>query len=350
MGLISVYSNDKNHNFRPTCEMTLHSSMIGNMANSNFLDSYRIKENATNNNIIDQVIRIPGFYLSEMPTFSFSNEIGENGGAKLSSKLAKFSEGNLLGIPIGELVQNNAQGGGGYVPTVVAGPSTFKVVKNASFLNITLKTRLMYTPGVSNELQPYNLLFHSLMKLAMPAEASELNTQHLLNAINNFFNGVGGTAADAVANTDIDLDSIKDTVLGVAGLYGDTAKAMFSKPEELESIRADMLDKKEKLAKDSEGFKNTMSKIFDGVVKNLIYREYITLEIKRGDKPILTQYTQKPTGKLERYKFVLKGFNVSQSNQLYEDTLNPIWMDFEINLESLGVIISNTAAEPNYTH
>lgn len=318
---------------RPVCKMIIKKDLIGNEANSNFANG-------------DTDANPQAFYLTEMPSVSLGADIETNNGAKLNEKLSTFSEGNILGLSIGEMVQNNATNGGGYVPSLVMGASSLKVAKSAHKLNLNLKTRIMFDETINScEHQPYNVLLRTLMKLIMPSNASKITTDHLKTAFKNFVNGIGGTAG-AVAESvkDINFSAIKDAVKGVAGTWVTAGKALMADEKEMAGIKQDLTAQIEALnANDNlKTVENNLSNMFDTLIKSYIYREYVELVFSRKNQPLNLFQGIVSSTENKNFKFIVKNFSVNQSNQLYGNTLYPIYMDFDISLESLGVIICRT--------
>lgn len=330
MGIFSIYGEDKV--YRTMCTMTLHSDMVGNINNSNFGEQYMNSPNDEDVKII-----VPPFYLTEMPTMSFSSELGTNNGAKIAESLSKMNEGEVAGINLAEIVANN--GTNGYIPSFVMGSNSFKVVKNASKLAVTLKTRILYDPKQPHSLQPYVVLMETLMKLALPSESSRISTDKVLTDLSNFVDGVAGTIYDGnSAIGGIKLDDLKNAFTEIGGLYLDTAKMAVASQDKAAQLKSKIEGRKESISKYSNGVGKQLSTVVSSLIKNYIYREYITLDFTKpnnANKP-LSSYNN-----LKKYKFILNGFSVTQSNQLYGDTLNPIYMDFDINLQSLGVVIAD---------
>lgn len=320
--------------YRPACKMIIKNDLVGSKANSNFADG-------------DIDANPQTFYLTEMPSISLGVDIETNNGAKLNEKLASLSEGNFfLGLSIGELVQNNATNGGGYVPSLVMGSSSLKIVKSAHKLNLNLKTRIMFDETINScEHQPYNILLRTLMKLIMPANASKINLEHLRTAFNNFINGAVGTAGAAAESVkDIHFSAIKDTVLGVAGTWVTVGKALIANENEMPKIKQDLNAQIQTLNTNNnlKTVENDLTKLFDNLIKSYIYREYVELVFSRNKQRLDLFKGIVSTTENENFKFIVKNFTVTQSNQLYGNTLYPIYMDFDISLESLGVIICET--------
>lgn len=322
-------------NFRPVCTMTIHKSLLGNGANSNF--SYDDKH-------VDSDLKPPAFYLTEMPSVSLGADIETNNGAKLNEKLTSFSEGNILGLPIIEMVQNNATNGGGYVPSLVMGPSSLKIVKSAHKLNLNLKTRIMFDETINScEQQPYNILLRTLMKLIMPTNASKINVEHLKNVAKNFVSGVVGTAGLTVDSLkDINFSAIKNTAEGVLGVWASAGKAIMADETELKQIRQNLEKQIQTIDGDLNKVRKDLTSLFDGLIKPYIYREYVTLAFSRDGQPLDVFKSIASVTENKNFNFIVKNFTVTQSNQLYGNTLYPIYMDFDISLESLGVIICRT--------
>lgn len=322
-------------NFRPVCEMTIHKNLLGNGANSNF--SY-------NDKYVDSDLNPPAFYLTEMPSVSLGADIETNNGAKLNEKLASFSEGNILGVSIVEMVQNNATNGGGYVPSLVMGPSSLKIVKSAHKLNLNLKTRIMFDETINScEQQPYNILLRTLMKLIMPTNASKINVEHLKNVAKNFVSGVVGTAVTSVDGLkNINFSAIKNTAEGVLGVWASAGKAIMADETELKQIRQNLDTQIKAINVDLNTVQKDLTSLFDNLIKSNIYREYVELAFSRDGQPLDVFKSIASVTENENFKFIVKNFIVTQSNQLYGNTLYPIYMDFDISLESLGVIICRT--------
>lgn len=318
---------------RPVCKMIIKNDLIGNKTNSNFADG-------------DTDANPQAFYLTEMPSISLGSDIETNNGAKLSEKLTSFSEMNVLGLSIGEMVQNNATNGGGYVPSLVMGSSSLKIVKSAHKLNLDLKTRIMFDETINScEHQPYNILLRTLMKLIMPANASKINIDHLKTAYKNFVSGVVGTAgATAESVKDIDFSAIKDTIKGIAGTWVTAGKALIAEESEMAGIRQDLTKQIQALNENGKlkTVENDLTNLFDNLIKSYIYREYVELVFSRKNQPFNLFQGIVSATENENFKFIVKNFTVTQSNQLYGNTLYPIYMDFDISLESLGVIICKT--------
>jgi hypothetical protein len=319
---------------RPVCKMIIKNDLIGSKTNSNFADG-------------DTDANPQAFYLTEMPSISLGSDIETNNGAKLSEKLTSFSEMNVLGLSIGEMVQNNATNGGGYVPSLVMGSSSLKIAKSAHKLNLDLKTRIMFDETINScEHQPYNILLRTLMKLIMPANASKININHLKTAYKNFVNGVGGTAgATAESVKDIDFDAIKDVaevVKGVAGTWATAGKAFIAEESEMTGIKQDLTKQINALNDKLKPVENILTNMFDNLIKSYIYREYVELVFSRKNQPFNLFQGIISATENKNFQFIVKNFTVTQSNQLYGNTLYPIYMDFDISLESLGVIICRT--------
>ena len=333
LGSVQVYGPQLE--LRPKCTMIIKKDLLGNEANSNF----------TNGDV--DASPLP-FYLTEMPSVSLGADIETNNGAKLNQKLADFSEGNLLGISVGELVQNNATNGGGYVPSLVMGSSSMKIVKSAHKLNLSLKTRIMYDETINScTHQPYNILLRCLMKLIMPTNGSKITTEHLETAFKNFVRGVGGTAGLATEEIkNLHVKEMKDTVVGIAGTWATAGKSLFAEEKDMAQIKQDMNNQIGEINKNMTVVQQDLTKMFDSLIKSYIYREYVELIFTRGPQNHTIDLFKGIVSSTENqnFKFIVKNFSVNQSNQLYGNTLYPIYMDFEISLESLGVIIKNTPA------
>lgn len=316
---------------RPVCKMIIKNELVGSEANSNFANG-------------DTDANPQAFYLTEIPSISLGADIETNNGAKLNEKLATLSETNILGLSIVEMVQNNATNGGGYVPALVMGPSSLKIAKSAHKLNLNLKTRIMFDETINScEHQPYNTLLRTLMKLIMPANASAVNYNYLKTAFKNFVNGIGGTAGAAAESVkDIDFTAIRDTVKGVAGTWVTAGKALIANEKEMPGIKQDLKAQIEALNSGGnlKTVENNLNNMFDNLIKSYIYREYVELAFSRKGQPFNLFQGIVSATENENFKFIVKNFTVTQSNQLYGNTLYPIYMDFDISLESLGVIIS----------
>lgn len=322
-------------NFRPVCTMTIHKGLLGIDANSNF--SYDDKH-------VDFDLKPPAFYLTEMPSISLGADIETNNGAKLNEKFASLSEGNILGLSIGEIIQNNATNGRGYVPSLVMGPSSLKIVKSAHKLNLNLKTRIMFDETINScEQQPYNILLRTLMKLIMPTNASKMDIKYLEKVVKNVVSGVVGTAGITVDGLkNIHFSAIKNTAEGVLGTWASAGKAIMADETELKQIRQNLKKQIEAINKDLNVVQSDLTRLFDNLIKSNIYREYVTLAFSRDDQPLDVFKSIASVTENKNFKFIVKNFTVTQSNQLYGNTLYPIYMDFDISLESLGVIICRT--------
>lgn len=338
MAFFEVYNKEKS--YRPVCLLTLHSDMVGNIANSNFADYYKavIQKDASKDIEKDITFTLPAFSLTEMPEISFAADLGPNGGAKLADKLKDFKEGQILGINVGEIVQNNnLNNNQKFVPSMVLGPNSFRVVKGAKKINMNLKTRIPYHPGLSHNLQPYIIVLESLMKLTMPTDAHRLTVSSLVEGLDNFVGGMDDTIEKLTKAANINFSELEGAVKLTGGVLADAARAIGeSDVDKLKSIRRDIANKSAQIDKNAANLSDQLDSFLGSVCKTLIYREWIQVNFSRNSQNILTDYSDK------NFKFLLKNFTATQSNQLYLDTLMPLWIDFEISLESLGVVVSKT--------
>ena len=344
LGTISVYSPSKN--YRPLCHLFLDSSLIGNPANSNFQI-----DKAHNEDLAGTM-----FYLTEAPSISLGNTFGTNNGAKLIEKVAGFAEGNLLGMSIGEIVQNNSQGGG-YVPGIIMGSSSLKVVKEAQKLSLSLKTRIPYVENIKCEKQPYNKLLRILMKLTMPSNASELSTSYIKDALTTFLSGAGGTIADlAAVDTGVSFGDIASAGMDILNIWGTAGKSIIADENEIGQIQNNLNSQLQTLNGKKDKLSDGFTKLFDTLVKSYIYRECVNVRFFRGEASNKTEIGYLDgissvddktvvNGRHKDIKFILKSFSVNQSNQLYKNSLYPLYMDFDISLESLGVVVNDTPAQ-----
>lgn len=333
MGIISVYSPEKN--YRPKCVFTLHSGLLGSLSNSNF-DYSNTDYDAQNNS--DIVTLSNEFYLTDMPSLSFSSDLDTNNGAKLAEKLAGFGEGKVMGINFGEIIQNNNLNNsnvGGFRPAFVLDGSSFKVVKGAKKLNVTLKTRIPCEPEIPLTEQRYVNLLFTLIGLSLPTDKQKVESGLLKSSIDNFLGGTGeaiSNLGDAVIGSDLKARDLAGVMKEEVRAVSQVPKAISAKNAmEFNEVEQNVTNSKKKIGEKSGQIANSLTKILDSVVKSYIYREYITIEITRNGNNIVDY---------KDIKFILKNFKVSQSNQLYGNTLAPIYMDFEINLESLGVVVT----------
>lgn len=333
---------DQSRNFRPTCVMTLHSEMVGDLRNSNFTGEYDsvIRNNPNFANEKDISIPLKSFYLSEMPQISFSNRLDTHNGAKFAEKLAGMGEGDLLGIRLGEIslnsnIKNANQSGGGFVPNILAGQPSFRIIKEAQKLNIGLKTRIFYDPSASNH-QYYTNFFRVLLKLSLPAQKFDVGKieSDLTNVLGGFVN-----TAEKISNTEVvDMSALSNTIKTGAKYSFNAANYIFEKDASKRSnIKNEMTDQKAVFIENNNKLGQSFQNFCDVVIKDYIYREYITLSFERNKEKILTDITDRGKNPI---KFILKSFSTSQSNQLYDCSLYPVYMDFDLELESLGVVTS----------
>lgn len=311
--------------------------MLGNLSNSNFVYSDRSSSELAK---LDITTELDSFYLSELPQISFSNRLDTNNGAKVAEKLTSFSQGNLFGISVGEILANNNSnnnGYKGYVPGILTGQSTYKVLKAAQKLSISLKTRILYEPNESGK-QKYTDLLDKLMMLSLPSDEMKFSSTSLIENLSQTLGGVPKTISNAIDTDAINLSALGNAVVGNAKALKTAGQYVFENDKANRvKLKQQFNDQKGKISDYSEKVGSTAENFINALVKDFIYREYITLTFSRLDEPILEQISKNGTSD---NKFILKSFDVSQSNQLYGDTMNPVYMDFSIELESLGVIIN----------
>lgn len=329
---ITIFDSSKD--FRPTCTITLHSDMIGNAENTNF----DYKQNDAN------TISLRPFKLSELPQVSFSNSLDTNNGAKLAEKLAGFSEGKLFGIGIGEILQNNSispdnkkPGENGFVPSILSGQSTYRVLKEAQKLSISLKTRIMYDKEVNPDKQLYQFLYDTLLRLCLPA--APFGTKSLIDSITRTLNGFYDTIPKVEETSPFTtIKSFGAATVAATKYVATGVNYMFEDEQDKRSeLNKELNDMKSEFEKKNGAFGNNVQTDINALIGDYIYREYLTLDFNRNGREILTDITKNNSNK--PHKFILKSFNVTQSNQLYDSTMAPVFMDFELELESLGVMI-----------
>lgn len=305
---INPYKDDSKSFARPLCKMEVKQELIGNPGNSNFRQHNK-KEFK--------------FYLNDIPTVNISYSTSPSNGAFFANKVMEMKESAKIGnLSLLQLAQNMT--GSGYKPIFLTGKPTFELVKQACYLNLSLKTRIYDFVDLS-------LLYDALLRITLPTNSNKLNAANLAEQVTgaiDFVSNGASTAYDALKK--VPLDSFATGVKKTFGVLAAGGKRFFSKDGDevnnykqpggqFEQDRAD-------IAKAYGDIGTWMDNILSNV-NNYISKDFVIIHINELDF-------------LKKIPFVVKEFNATQSTQLVDGTLKPLYMDFEISLESLGAIDS----------
>lgn len=306
----------KSLTYRPICSLSANRERLGNKNNTNF--------KYDNGSL---TIDFPTFYLTEIPTITVNYESGDNTGAAFASFITEMSNGNA----IIETIKNMGQGN---IPSIMAGNNTFRIIKEGCYISLKLNTRIFFDEGEGSN---YSKMFDYLLRITMPSSATKSNSSKLADDFMIFADGVTeipgkclGKLIDS-ASENLSISKVTDYVGSVveAGV-GTIGNLTENDPAERSKNKQSI--ERARVASNELG--TSMGDFVEGALEAIpshIYKEYVTVKITNDNGNILGTL-------LNNLQFRLTGFESTQSQQTVGDTLFPIYMDFEMNLESLGKI------------
>lgn len=296
--------------------MSANRERLGNKNNTNF-------KYANGSLFVD----FPSFYLAEIPTITVDYQSDDNTGAAFASSLTKMINGNA----IIETIKNMGQGN---IPSIMAGNNTFKVIKEGCYINLKLKTRIFFDEG---EGANYTKLFDYLLRITMPSSATKSNSAKLADDLMIFADGVTeipgkclGKLKDS-ASKNLSISKVKNYVGSVVEAGVGTV-SNFMENDASERAKNKKSIERARVASNELG--TSIGDFVEGTLEAIpshIYKDYVTVKITNDDGNILGTL-------LNKLQFRLTGFEATQSQQTVGDTLSPIYMDFDMELESLGKI------------
>lgn len=317
----------KSLTYRPQGKLTILRYRVGNPANSNI--PYGAGDGME--------FEIPEFYLNEVPSVSIQYTPKPNDGAKIAQTITDFSNKGM--IP--ELLRSLSDEGG-MVPSIMTGNNTFKVVKEGAEISLTVKTRIYADEETDNHVlslpngnKNYGILLDTLLRLTLPSAATNVDAAKLAKDIAQVYSGVTNLPGQALgrlgeAGKEIDMKDVTGYVGSLAKSFGATVSNIFTEDPTKRKANKDTIVKGMEQAEATGGkvgaFVETLLKTFP----SQLYKDTVKLEIRNGENNVINDL-------ISKLEFRLESFDATQSSQTVGNSLYPVYMDFTLNLVSIGI-------------